>query len=438
MSRWLFALGALALITQSASASAQVAAYERVSVSNSGEQGNALSIRPDMSSDTDKIVFTSAADNLTRGPGGQVFLRTRSTDTTRIVSRASNGDIASEPSHGVVISNNGRYVAFCSLAPNLVAPDRYADEYPVTHEHTQTDVFVRDLRSGQTRRASTTFRGRMANEHSCSPSVTNTGDVLFRSKASNLVRNDSNDAPDVFFYKWASQKLRRISVNSQGAQSDGAASEFATISNDSKVAVFTATSNNLAPNDPPSGPDVFIHLLEERRTLYVGKPDEVRDSSGSCVTGGGSISRTGRYMLLRCHYENPDPAAANGTVFRLYRFDRVTKTFVSATPDSIAADDGGSGYSYGWDLSPSGRYVSWCTAAPYDSEDTNSQEDAFVRDITAGVYRRLINSHDSGTGLRCSTAISPDGREVAFESLHPFSSEDTNDDPDIYFGPGLP
>ena len=430
----MIALVALVLVLPSASA--QVT-YERVSISSSGTQGNASSIVPDMSSNADKIVFTSAADNLTRGPGGQVYLRKRSNDVTRIVSRSSDGDIASRTSHGVVISNNGRYVAFCSAAPNLVAPDRYASEYPVTHEHPQTDVFVRNLRSGKTQRASTTVRGRMANEHSCSPSVTNAGNVLFRSKASNLVRNDTNNEPDLFFYRWTTGKLRRISINSQGVQSDGPTSVFATISSDSKVAAFTASTDNLTTDDPLGGPDVFIHLLEEKRTLYVGKPNEVLESSGSCATGGGSISRTGRFILLHCHYQNPDPDAANRTVSRLYRYDRVTKAFVSATPESIAPDSGGGGHAYGWDLSPSGRYVSWCTGAPYDSQDMNGNEDAFVRDLTSGDYRRLINAQDSGTGVRCSTAISPDGSGVAFHSLHPFSSEDTNDHPDIYFGPGL-
>ena len=77
------------------------------------------------------------------------------------------------------LSPNGRYVAFCSTACNLVRPDRrprVPHTGPGLDPH--TDVFVRDLRRGVTRRASSDRRGRMANAGSCFPSVADKGSCV--------------------------------------------------------------------------------------------------------------------------------------------------------------------------------------------------------------------------------------------------------------------
>ena len=69
-----------------------------------------------------------------------------------------------------VLSANGRYVAFFSAAPNLAGQD-------TNHA---TDVFVRDLVSGTTRRVSVTGSDGQANGYSDEPAISSDGRVFVR------------------------------------------------------------------------------------------------------------------------------------------------------------------------------------------------------------------------------------------------------------------
>src|SRR5207245_282238 len=87
------------------------------------------------------------------------------------------------------ISANGRYIAFYSEASNLVPRDSNA----------VSDVFVRDMQTGTTRRVSVSSTGGQGNNSSGAPSISADGRyVAFDSYASNLVPGDTNRRFDVF------------------------------------------------------------------------------------------------------------------------------------------------------------------------------------------------------------------------------------------------
>jgi PKD repeat protein len=87
-------------------------------------------------------------------------------------------------------------VAFSSAATNLV----YSDTN-LSH-----DVFVHDLQTGETRRASLSGDGLQGNDHSIEPSISADGRfVAFASAASNLVYSDTNGQADVFVQDWGVQ-----------------------------------------------------------------------------------------------------------------------------------------------------------------------------------------------------------------------------------------
>jgi hypothetical protein len=90
------------------------------------------------------------------------------------------------------ISPYGRYVAFASLASNLVAGDRNGI----------TDAFVRDLRTGQTILASRGSSGAQGNDGSGlgQGSAFSVGSryLAFSSASSNLVAADTNNVFDAF------------------------------------------------------------------------------------------------------------------------------------------------------------------------------------------------------------------------------------------------
>jgi len=173
---------------------------QRVSVSSSGRQAggdrtNNGSNAPVISADGRRVVFHSYASNLVAGDTNRVpdiFVRDRKTRKTTRVSISSAGRQADQESLGsAAISADGRYVAFTSLATNLVAGDL----------NEITDVFVRDLRAGTTSLASLGAAGNQGDDASAAGGVVFSADdryLAFSSWASNLVAGDTNDVPDAF------------------------------------------------------------------------------------------------------------------------------------------------------------------------------------------------------------------------------------------------
>ena len=177
-------------------------ATTRVSVASDGTQGNSASSAPVLSADGRTVAFYSSASNLVVGDTGwaDVFVRDLTTGVTRRVSVASDGSQANSDSVIPALSADGRYVAFVSLASNLVAGDTNG----------QSDVFVRDLAMGQTVRVSFASDGAQANGWSRSPTISADGRyVAFTSTASNLVPGDTNTVEDVFVRDLAQEASSR-------------------------------------------------------------------------------------------------------------------------------------------------------------------------------------------------------------------------------------
>ncbi len=104
----------------------QSGTIELVSFANNGEQGNGDSYWPLLSFDGRFITFDSYATNLVdedTNSYGDTFLRDRMRDTTELVSINSNGEQGNDNSSDMDISADGRYIAFISKASNFVVGD---------------------------------------------------------------------------------------------------------------------------------------------------------------------------------------------------------------------------------------------------------------------------------------------------------------------------
>jgi TolB protein len=119
----------------------------RVSVGPGGQQANSSSVGPAISADGRFVAFSSYASNLVAGDTNgtyDVFVRDLVAQVTRRVSVGAGGQQANSNSSDPAISAGGRFVAFVSVASNLVAGD-------TNH---WDDVFVRDRFAQVTRRVS--------------------------------------------------------------------------------------------------------------------------------------------------------------------------------------------------------------------------------------------------------------------------------------------
>ena len=172
----------------------------RMSVDSRGRQGggdrtNNGSNAPAISGNGRYVVFHSADSNLVRGDTNgvfDIFVHDRRTGRTTRVSVSSSGAQANQESLGAVsISSDGRYIAFTSLASNLVAGD--ANEI--------TDVFLRDDAAGTTTLASLGQAGNQGDDASSATGVAfsaNDRYLAFSSWAANLVVGDTNIVADAF------------------------------------------------------------------------------------------------------------------------------------------------------------------------------------------------------------------------------------------------
>jgi Tol biopolymer transport system component len=167
-------------------------AIERASVSSAEVQANDESVGAAISGDGRYVAFRSRATNLVAGDTNgrwDIFVRDLDSGTTERVSVASDGSQGNHDSVAASISDDGRYVAFESMASNLVADDTNA----------RADIFVHDRTTGQTARVSIPAGGGEADGHSHAPAISGDGTwIVFESDATDLVAGDTNQSRDVF------------------------------------------------------------------------------------------------------------------------------------------------------------------------------------------------------------------------------------------------
>jgi Tol biopolymer transport system component len=168
--------------------------------------------------------------------------------TTQRASVDSSGVQGNQPSEIPSISADGRFVAFESVATNLVVGDTNGAR----------DVFVRDRQNGMTERVSVSTAGTQGNIHSDRVSISADGRfVAFQSLAGNLVVGDTNGTYDIFVRDRQLGTTERASVNSAGLQVNSG-SEISAIFSDGRFVAFQSLATNLVAGDFNYKVDVFV------------------------------------------------------------------------------------------------------------------------------------------------------------------------------------
>ncbi|GAG29851.1 unnamed protein product, partial [marine sediment metagenome] len=141
---------------------------ERVSVNTEGDQGNGDSRVAAISADGRFVAFSSYATNLVDGDTNRyrdAFVHDRHTGSTERVSVGTTGNEGNGESRAIAMSADGRFVAFHSLASNLVAGDTNG----------LADVFVYDRQTGTMERVSVDTAGDQGNGDSWWPAISADG-----------------------------------------------------------------------------------------------------------------------------------------------------------------------------------------------------------------------------------------------------------------------
>jgi Tol biopolymer transport system component len=223
----------------------------RVSVDLNGVEGDDASFGPSISANGRYVAFYSNASNLVPGDTNDtrdIFVRDTLNNTTTRVSIDSIGTQGDFGSRNPSISADGRYVAFESLATNLVPGDT----------NDTWDVFVRDTLKGTTTCVSVDSSGILGDRISGNPSISADGRyVAFGSTSSNLVPGDTKEFQDVFVRDTMVKTTTRVSVDSNGAEVNGD-SDVPSISADGRYVAFTSYAPNLVSDDTDDFQDIFL------------------------------------------------------------------------------------------------------------------------------------------------------------------------------------
>jgi len=385
---------------------------ERVSVDSGGNQGNGASYGNAISADGQFVAIASTSTNLVPGDTNgfeDIFVRDRQGNTTERVSVSSfgveaNGNSASGTGLCITVSGDGRYVAFHSLASNLVPGDTNAAQ----------DIFVRDRQSGTTERVSVSVFGVQGNGASLHPWISADGRyVAFASSASNLVIGDTNGNIDIFVRDRQAGTTQRVSLGPGGIQGNANASQ-PSISNDGRFVAFNSGSTNVVAGDTNGNSDIFVHDRQSSTTQRVSV-----DSSGAQVSGDSmhpAISADGRFVTFRSDASGLVPGDTNGSG-DIFVHDLLTAETRRVSVDSSGSEANGQS---GWPtISADGLSVLFeSDATNLVLGDTNGARDVFV--YVGGAESTEQESSGVGgvpsNGGSFAVSVSADNRFVAFES----------------------
>ncbi|MGQ0464310.1 MAG: TolB family protein [Sporichthyaceae bacterium] len=367
----------------------------RVNLGSGARQGNdSLVGRPSVSANGRWVAFASLASNLVpgdRNDHADVFVRDRLTGTTTLVSATPAGRSGAGESTGPVLSADGRWVAFESWAPNLVAgPNRLTKG--------GSGVFLRNLHTARTTLLSVPSEGR-ANGDSAVPAIDATGTrVAFESRASNLVPGDGNGHSDVFVWTRAAG-LERVSRDAAGADLPGGAAAPA-ISADGRRVAFVVAGTRGGDCE-----DVYARNLGGGALTLVSAGDGCGRFSDVAISGNGRhIAFSTSWPMTR---EDRDWAA--DVYVRDLAKRRTTLASVPATGVPALAERGAS---YGPSLDHEGRWIAFSSfATDLLPVDSTREQDAYVRDLRSGRTERLAVAPN---GSSYGAVLTPDAAHVVF------------------------
>ncbi len=221
----------------------------RVSVSNSGAQGNGDSDQAAISANGRYVAFRSSATSLASGDTNgvrDVFLRDLSARTTTRVSVAGSATQSNGGGELPSLDAEGRFIAFTSSSTNLVSGDTNG----------KPDVFVRDRVAGSTSRASLSNSGAQSNEFSFGSAISRDGRfVTFVIRAS-LDPNDTNGLTDVYLRDRIAGTTTLVSANPATGAASGAG--LSVVSADGRLVVFGSNAGDLVADDTNGRGDIFV------------------------------------------------------------------------------------------------------------------------------------------------------------------------------------
>ena len=319
----------------------QTSAVKLVSCDSSGIEGDGSTFYPSISADGRYVAFSSTSTNLIGvvTSNSQVFRKDLQTNQVALCSSNNSSNQGNDASRNTSISSDGRYVTFESEATNLG---------PATTP-SRTNVFRKDLQTGEVKLVSSSASGTEGDQPSKDPSISSNGRyVTFESDANNLVTGGTSGT-QVFRKDLQTGEVKLCSVSSSGAQGDGASTE-PSMSSEGRYVAFGSNATNLVPGT--GGNQVFRKDLKTGEVVTCS--ENASGAQGDGYSGSAAISPDGRFVAFGSGATN---LVAGTSYYQVFRKDLRTGTVVLVSCDAsgVQGDESSSGPSTVSD----GKYVAF-------------------------------------------------------------------------------
>ena len=392
----------------------------------------------DLSGDGQYIAFVTSAVlvGTDTNSNPDVFRRKISDGSTALASRIIASETAVNGSSLYpALSNDGRWVAFTSTAPDVIAGF-------VDSNTGSSDVFVRDMNggAGSNRLVSCKFNSAVTggNAGSAEPDIAGTPGIIgevkvaYSSNATDTVAPglDLSNNSSVFLKNFTGISSTLLSITSLGANANSRA-HTPSISDDATRIAFSSDATNLSP-----GAEYYGSYL---RNTTAGTTTLVSNSTQYAVYG--VLSGNGNYVVWDEQGGfTPDSDPDSFGVFGRSVPDGSAE-FISRPPGNQpflkTAASVSTPSSRAHVLSADGRYFVFEGGShrlPGGADTEFGQ--IYRRDLLTGAVellsRRTGANGALSTGSASSPSISADGNRVAFISYAPLSDDDTNTYGDVY------
>ena len=304
---------------------------------------------------------------------------------TLISSRAQDLDLGTVPSTDFVppasaggdsflpiISSNGRYILFASMANNLALNASNAP-YRFLHPLSQ-NVFCYDRNLGTMLLVSADPADAMGGNGDSLPTAVSTNGqfALFESAATNLFSGDTNGVANVLVRDMKNRVTLRVSSSTNSGCANDASTD-STMTPDGRYVAFSSKASNLVANDTNGIADVFVRDMQSGTTVLASP-------------------------------------GAQGTAFNyVYNFVNVSRIAGSDLPE----------------ITPDGRFVAFLSTATNLVAGITNVGEIYARDLVNNrTYCVSSNADHFFSNLACySQLLSADGKYVAFAAYSLTSSQ---------------
>ncbi len=379
-------------------------------VNTADKAANGHCHRPSFSANSRYMAFDSDASNLAskdKNDSLDIFVRDRLRGKTELISRpAKGGGTPDGVSFQAQISADGRFVAFVSVAQDLVRsmkPDK----------NKSRQVYVYDRKTHKTQLLSATPKGDPGNDDSEQPDISGDGSVVvFTSYAEDLVDDDSNGGADIFAWHANTGELTRVNVTAAGEQDGGpSGTEEPSISDDGNLVAFASGGKSTLA--PTKRGEIYLKHLDTGALDLVsigldGQPGNDDDLAPA-------ISGDGKFVVWASGGKNLTTDVVPLYSRNIFRRDLTTQTtiLINENPDSL---------NYNPSISADGSKIAYMLE--YDSRFTN----LYVWDAADG-KNTLATPETKRRGDDCpksffldcgevsTPVLSPDGSLLGFEGI---------------------